>query len=528
MAIADAKSDNDVPAAALAQQDPRAFRQPANLFSNGIVQFLALLAFSILIRSPLYGDWNHDIDEQYYVLIGQRMLDGATLYVDIWDRKGPALYLFYALVATISRSTVAAQLAATLCAAAGGYGVNRIACLIAKPSAAFLAGLAYCALLNQFSGENLQCEVLFNPLVIAGAWSIATRVDLLRTGKIDVRIALGMAALGLAISFKQSVAIPAVGLGLVVAFLLIRSKAPRGRLAQMLALLTFLGCLPMLATFAWYGAQGQFSPMWQALVTSNLTRSYFTTGDRIWFLAVLAGRMALPLAFATVGTLRLFRTGKNGNPALNILVFWALVTIAGLVAFPAVFLNYGLALLPSLCVLCASFIGKSELGLVAGGALIVSPLFLGGTFGVASSSHSRAKLATFERYTEKETPNHRLFVWGVPNMLYARLDSRPPTPLLLAPLFYEASEKDASGRSPESELRRVLEWAPETVVYQDPLPILDPNPRTVAMMRAYLRKCRQRRRFELTDRLGPQVQWVYSRCSPHPHLSQRRNGSMPI
>ncbi|HKR93188.1 MAG TPA: hypothetical protein VJR88_13040, partial [Novosphingobium sp.] len=82
------------------------------LLDSRLCQFLLVLAFAALIRFPIWGEWNYDLDDQYYYLIGQRILHGAVLYVDVWDRKGPALYLFYAAVGAISSSAIAYQIAA--------------------------------------------------------------------------------------------------------------------------------------------------------------------------------------------------------------------------------------------------------------------------------------------------------------------------------------------------------------------------------------------------------------------------------
>ena len=61
-----------------------------------LAQFTCLLAFAALIRCPAYGEWNFGIDDQFYALVGDQLRHGELLYVDIWDRKGPLLYLIFA------------------------------------------------------------------------------------------------------------------------------------------------------------------------------------------------------------------------------------------------------------------------------------------------------------------------------------------------------------------------------------------------------------------------------------------------
>ncbi len=49
--------------------------------------FFGFLAVALLIRGPTFGYPLLHIDEQFYLLVGDRMLHGALPYVDIWDRK---------------------------------------------------------------------------------------------------------------------------------------------------------------------------------------------------------------------------------------------------------------------------------------------------------------------------------------------------------------------------------------------------------------------------------------------------------
>lgn len=490
----------------------RLSRLCGHLQSSRLAQFLLLLTFAVLIRCPMYGEWNYDLDDEYYYLIGQRLLHGATLYVDIWDRKGPALYLLYAAISAISSSAIAYQIAATLCAALAGYGVNRTARLISGPGPALMAGLAYCALLNQFGGENGQAPVFYNPLVIAGAWSVATRLDLLRRGRIDRALSMGMACAGIAIAFKQSVAIEAAFFGQTITVMLWQSARPRPQVLAITAALALIGAMPMLATFAYYAATGHFASMWQALVSSNLDRGYYTPSRRLWYLAVLAGRMALPLVFAAMGFIAL-RREKRVSAEVRFLALWALVAIGAVTAFPAVFVHYALTMLAPLCVLCAPFFARRRTGAASCGALIVTALALGGSFNLHARINAHRETPKFEAYVRKHTPDRRLLVWGVPSALYARMNSYPPSPILFAPHYYERSESYAIGHNPTVELQRILDWKPETVIIEDPIAMLDPNLQTITMVKAYLRKCRAVRRFDLVDHLGAEVQWVHTGCA---------------
>jgi len=51
---------------------------------------------AIALRWSYFGHPAADYDEQIYQLIGEKMLQGALPYVDIWDRKPVGLFLLYA------------------------------------------------------------------------------------------------------------------------------------------------------------------------------------------------------------------------------------------------------------------------------------------------------------------------------------------------------------------------------------------------------------------------------------------------
>lgn len=486
----------------------------AMLTSSRTATFLALAAFALLLRAPTLGVWNYEVDDRYYYLVGQRLLRGDTLYVDIWDRKGPLLYAFYAACGWLSAEPWSYQLAATFCVAGTAYFITRLATEIARPGAALLAGMAYCLLVLQFGGENGQAPVIYNVLMTASAHAIVRHAPALRTGRVPLPLALSVGAAGCAIAFKQSVAIEAGFFGLTIAALLLRKGFTRRSLARV-ALLAILAALPYLATFAWYAHHGHASALWQALVASNLERGYGPPGERLRDLGVLTGRLALPLVFAIMGGVLLKRGDARDRQttfAGNFIIAWAIVAIAAVIAFPAVFLHYALPVLPPLCVLCARAFDHPRLGGIAAVSLAATALLLGSL--PATLVHNKAMRATgrFESYLRQQSPHHRLFVWGVPVALYARLDSRPPSPIMFAPHYYEQSERRTAGLDTTEELRRVLAWRPEAVVVQDPLPMLNPNRQAIALLRDYVRGCRRVRRFDLADYLGRQMQWVYSGC----------------
>src|SRR5271168_2846811 len=60
--------------------------------------FFGLLASALLVRAQTFNNPVLGFDEQFYLLVGDRMLDGAVPYVDIFDRKPIGLFLIYAAI----------------------------------------------------------------------------------------------------------------------------------------------------------------------------------------------------------------------------------------------------------------------------------------------------------------------------------------------------------------------------------------------------------------------------------------------
>ena len=78
---------------------------------------ILLLFVALAIRAWDFGNPVIDADEQYYLLVGDRMLHGAVPYMDLWDRKPIGLFALFAAIRLLPGDGILAyQLAATLSA----------------------------------------------------------------------------------------------------------------------------------------------------------------------------------------------------------------------------------------------------------------------------------------------------------------------------------------------------------------------------------------------------------------------------
>ena len=102
--------------------------------------FFLLLA--LLIRSPQFGNPVIQVDEQFYLLVGDRMWHGALPFVDVWDRKPWGLFALYAAIRLLGgEGIIQYQVVATLFAAATAWMIWRLARRVAPDRGAIFAGV---------------------------------------------------------------------------------------------------------------------------------------------------------------------------------------------------------------------------------------------------------------------------------------------------------------------------------------------------------------------------------------------------
>lgn len=470
-------------------------------------------AITLVTRCSILGDWNHEIDVQFYMLAGRRLLDGAVLYVDVWDRKPPTLYLTYAILTAFPDPFLAVQLAGAVCTVLASYGLYRIAWTYTNPQGSLLAGAAYAVLTMQFGGGTAEVPILFAPLMVAGAWSLVTALPGLSRGDVPPRIFAGIACAGLALSFKQSALLECLAFGIAVIGLAWRGGAEKCYLVKTALLLSFTGALPLLAVAMWYWGTGHFAVLWQSLVLSNTTRLFDTGAGMVARYAILAQLLAPIGLFAVLGV-RAMRPLREAPKPYFLALGWLAAASAALLSYPGLYLHYALPLLLPLCLVSAPFFARRDIGLAAFGLLSAATLIHAGAFNFAERARSRAASAQIVEYLRRETPQHRLLVLNSSPWLYREVHSvPPPTALLFPPHLYDGAEAGASGLDTSAELRRVLDWRPEAVVIQVPLPAQPLNQATVAMVDTYVHRCKRLRQFTLHDHNGPQVQAVYTDCA---------------
>ena len=136
---------------------------------------LGLVAVAFLIRLPHYGNPYYEIDEGFYLVVGDRLLHGFLPYVDIWDRKPIGLFLIYGAIRLLGGGGVIQyQVVATLFAAGTACLIQHVSRPIAGQIGAIIAGLAYLLWIETVEGGGGQAPIFYN-LFIVGMAALALK-----------------------------------------------------------------------------------------------------------------------------------------------------------------------------------------------------------------------------------------------------------------------------------------------------------------------------------------------------------------
>ncbi len=187
---------------------------------------IGLLVAALLVRGITLGHPLLHMDENFYLLVGDRMVhDGAWPYVDIWDRKPVGLFVLFAAFRMLGGDGfIHYQIAALLAVTATAWILYRLAARSIGHWPAFAAGVFYIAGLTFFGGYGGQAPVFFNALMAMAALCLVKGILDTHEGsdRPDKRILwTGIACMlcvGLAIQIKYSVVFEGFFFGLILIF----------------------------------------------------------------------------------------------------------------------------------------------------------------------------------------------------------------------------------------------------------------------------------------------------------------------
>ncbi len=437
-----------------------------------------MVAFAFLLRAWDFGNPVLHVDEEWYLLVGDRMRAGALPYLDLWDRKPLGLFAIYAAIRLLpGNGVVAYQVVACLFAGATAWAVERCARAVgASPRASLAAGAAYLLWLPLLSGWGGQSPVFYN-LLIAGAALLTLRLPR-RTSTRAVWWS-GAAACtlgGLAIQTKYTPAVEGALFGCAHLFYLRRTGA--GWPATIAAALGWiaLGALPTLiaAWSYWRLGPAAWRAWWFCNVVSITLRHGYPAA-KIAMRLLGTGAQLAPLVIGVV----IARRERGGAVALA--WGWLAAALIAWASVGAFFDHYALPLLPPMCVLAA--LGWTGRELVMGVSLLLAlvTVVTKAALRPDDAPAARAVAAFVEAHSGRECP----FVFTGDSATYLLAHACLPTTYAFPSTLSYASERGSTGIDEAAEVARIMARRPPAVVtLVEPLAPL--NPASARVMRAAL------------------------------------------
>ena len=442
--------------------------------------FLLSMIMAFVTRAWQFGNPVVQVDEQLYLLIGDRVLKGAVPFVDIWDRKPCGIFLLYAAIRMLGgQGIVQYQIVATLFAGMTAFLIGAMALRLANLRGAAIAAGVYLLWLIIFDGSGGQTPVFYN-LPVAGAGLLV--LEATRRGTSNAKFltfaALAMLAMGIALQIKYSAVFEGIFFGL---FLLWngRERVGIGRALAWALLWIALALLPTAAALGWYIAAGYGDAFLYANFISIFQRGSWPVGTLLGRLFVFV-KLASPLAICAFVEWRsraqLPPESDSEAHARSFALGWLAAAVVGLLLFGTYFDHYFLPVLVPLTLCCARILGRRDSWMVIRSARfeqrvpLAAVIVLVGIAIAAGTSLKRLKhrgkaapVAEFAQLLNQNLHGCLLVFEGDP-ILYQLTGACIPTRLAFPNHLNDDVEKGSLGLDPTEETRRIFRDVPPDIV----------------------------------------------------------------
>jgi hypothetical protein len=443
---------------------------------------LTLLIIALAARAVQFGNPVVQVDDQFYLLVGDRMWHGALPYVDIWDRKPLGLFLIYGAIRALPGDGVLAyQAVATLFAVATGFVIARIASRFADARASLAAGIVYLLFLGIYGGDAGQSPVFYNLLVALAALCVVRAIE--RPGfdrRASALIALATTLMGVAMQIKYTAMFEGAFFGLAMMWRM--SRTPISRLYVALDALLWLSLALAPTALCWlaYVLLGHDAEFRYANFASIFLRQH--EGFSIVFgrLLGMMGKL-VPLLIAVAlggwpqrGAERSYHA--DGDAVHRFVAGWGIAAAAGYLIFGSYYDHYTLPLLVPLSILAAPTLGASgaTLAILWQGRRYAVPfaafLIVYGTgMTIATLAHNRRENGTGEQVDAiaafiRPHLTNCLYVYDGESALYRLTQSCLPTRWPFPPHLNNERENGAVGIDPLTETKHIMAAKPAVVV----------------------------------------------------------------
>ncbi|GBQ62683.1 hypothetical protein AA103196_0375 [Ameyamaea chiangmaiensis NBRC 103196] len=444
-----------------------------------------LAVITLMVRWLAFDNPLADLDEQFYRLVGGRMLHGALPYVAIWDRKPVGLFVLFAGFHLFGDGVLASQSAALVCVWLTALGLFRLGCRIAPPAGALAAALLYPVWLDLAGGASAQTPVFYNLLTVCAIGLLLHGQDVAaaRGGNLRAVGTGAMALFGLGLQIKTSIVFEGVFCG--VAFLVISRGAGRKWAALYVDAVLWIAVAlaPTVFAAAVYAALGQGDAWWFANVISILHRGTERAATRhhrfVKLLTVVAPLLA---PFVLLPLLRIRPLGTRADA--RVLVLWALAALAGVAVFGTWFRHYALPLFAPLAVLAAPLWRRRTGRIWVCGLLVVGVVLGQKAVWRQTRDDGDAVVLDAAAATARGQPGC-VFVYDGPAAFYDATRSCLPTRYPFPGHLQQRIEDRADGLDQAAEVARIMRGRPRRVMTREPS-YPDENPAARAALYAVL------------------------------------------
>lgn len=421
-----------------------------------------LLLATLAVRAWDFGNPVIHVDEQYYLLVGDRLLhQGAIPYLDLWDRKPVGLFLLFAAIRLLPGDGILAyQLVASGFAWVTAWVVWRSARRIDASSAgALVAGVAYLLWTALLGGRGGQSPIFYN-LPVAMAALITLGLPALAAararGAIMRRGITACLLAGIAIQIKPTAGFEGLFIGLAHLWYLRRSGGGLGTIGPAALMLALAGALPTLAAAGCYWAMGPhaFAAFWFANVESILLRPPYP-----------ADQLAMRLLGIFAQLAPLIVTGLLPGPAQHgaerrLVRLWTLAALIGFGAIGTFFDHYALPLVAPFAIAAAPALGERRR--LAAGITGFAVLLLGVRAALRPDDAAGARAVA--RVVALNSRGGCPYVFIGDTITYHLAGACIPTAYAFPNLLAYTTEQGATGIDEAAEVRRILVRRPPVIV----------------------------------------------------------------
>ncbi|WP_260609754.1 hypothetical protein [Sphingomonas sp. IC081] len=462
---------------------------------TGMASPVLYLAVALAVRLLMLGKPAFQSDEQFYLLVGQRMAEGAVPFVDIWDRKPWGLFAIFRSVYLLPFDPVLSyQLLGLACSVLTALVIERMARWIAPPRAAQAAGLVYLLWQVVFNAALGQAPVFYNLPVALAAMVVIEACQRRDDPLLRRRALVPMLLLGIAMQIKYTVLFEGIGFGLM---LLARGRTDGWswpRLAGAGASWLLAALAPTAAVMAGYALTGHLD----AFVQTNFLSIFGRATDHADAYAQLAKETLAMTPFALAILLAPHRLSsvRAGSPAaLPALRIWAIFAIAGFLIFGTWYDHYLGPVLVPLSILAAPALACTHKGERWYGQLLIGLGLIGAVLVPAFQVREKGDAEDFAIASDqvaRELHGRCLYVYEGDSALYRTTNACIPTRYAYPSHLNAMNEAGALGVDPASEVSRVFASKPGVVVVAESGRPNLPDLATRALVRRQLAESYQR------------------------------------